>query len=201
MPGTDPGLTWQEGLAAFGVIAVVAFLVTWVLTDVLEVPRTPYIAMLFVVALGLGAGYCAWSGTSADELFTGASCGRSCGPACRWVPLVRRLPAHPRPERSRGLMLWEGLVYASRRPCCLPPVLAVWRACDAGLGERRLGWSAPRHGDRGSLVDPGNTKTGGSARSGGRPVGPGGLWRAGGRVLASANAARSWPASCSMVSC
>ena len=56
MPITDPGFTWQEALWAFGVIAVVAFLVTRVLTDLLRIPRTPYIAMLFVAALGLGPG-------------------------------------------------------------------------------------------------------------------------------------------------
>ena len=98
MPITDPGFTWQEALWAFGVIAVVAFLVTWVLTDLLRIPRTPYIAMLFVAALGLGAGYCAWSGTSAGELFTSAvgwALIAGLVAATIAVPLVRHLPAHP----------------------------------------------------------------------------------------------------------
>ena len=63
MPTADPGFTWQEAVTAFAVIAVVAFLVTWVLTDLLQISREPYIAFLLVVTLVLGAGYLAWSGT------------------------------------------------------------------------------------------------------------------------------------------
>ena len=63
MPVADPTFTWQEALAAFAVIALSAFLVTWVLTDVLKVRREPFIPMLLAVALALGAGYLAWSGT------------------------------------------------------------------------------------------------------------------------------------------
>jgi hypothetical protein len=147
MPVTDPGLTWQEGLAAFGVIAVVAFLVTWVLTDLLKVRRTPYIALLFVVAVGLGAWYCAWSGTTASELFTsGAGWALVAGLVAAAVafPLVRRLPAHPHATRGRlaGLMLWEGVVYGIAEAVLLStlPVLAVWQMCDA-LGWTDGGWA------------------------------------------------------------
>jgi hypothetical protein len=147
MPGTDAGLTWQEGLAAFGVIAVVAFLVTWVLTDVLKVPRTPYIAMLFVVALGLGGGYCAWSGTSANELVTsGVGWALIAGlvAAAVAVPLVRKLPAHPHATGRdlAELMLWEGLVYGIAEAVLLStlPVLAVWQTCGA-LGWTDGGWA------------------------------------------------------------
>jgi hypothetical protein len=142
MPGTDPGSTWQEGLAAFGVIAVVAFLVTWVLTDVLKVPRTQYIAMLFVVALGLGGAYCAWSGTSANELFTsGVGWALVAGliATAVAVPLVRKLPAHPHATGSDlvGLMLWEDWSTASRRPCCFP-------RCPSSPSGRRATRSAGR---------------------------------------------------------
>ena len=147
MPGTDPGLTWQEGLAAFGVIAVVAFLVTWVLTDVLKVPRTPYVAMLFVVTLGLGAGYCAWSGASPNELLTsGIGWALVAGliAAAVAIPLVRRLPTHPHATGSDlvGLMLWEGLVYGIAEAVLLStlPVLAVWQTCDV-LGWTDGGWA------------------------------------------------------------
>ena len=105
MPITDPGFTWQEALWAFGVIAVVAFLVTRVLTDLLRIPRTPYIAMLFVAALGLGAaGYCAWSGTSAGELFTSAvgwALIAGLVAATIAVPLVRHLPGASPRDRVR----------------------------------------------------------------------------------------------------
>jgi len=147
MPRADPGFTWEEALAAFGLIVVVAFLVTWVLTDLLRIPRTPYIAMLFVVAVGLGAGYCAWSGSSANELFTsGVVWALVAGlvAAAVSVPLVRKLPAHPHANGSDlvGLMLWEGLVYGIAEAVLLAtlPVLAVWQTCDA-LGWTDGGWA------------------------------------------------------------
>jgi hypothetical protein len=147
MPSADPGFTWEEALAAFGLIVVVAFLVTWVLTDLLRIPRTPYIAMLFVVAVGLGAGYCAWSGSSANELFTsGVVWALVAGlvAAAVSVPLVRKLPAHPHTNGSDlvGLMLWEGLVYGIAEAVLLAtlPVLAVWQTCDA-LGWTDGGWA------------------------------------------------------------
>ena len=147
MPSADPGFTWEEALAAFGLIVAVAFLVTWVLTDLLRIPRTPYIAMLFVVAVGLGAGYCAWSGSSANELFTsGVVWALVAGlvAAAVSVPLVRKLPAHPHTNGSDlvGLMLWEGLVYGIAEAVLLAtlPVLAVWQTCDA-LGWTDGGWA------------------------------------------------------------
>jgi hypothetical protein len=147
MPGMDPGLTWQEGLAAFGVISVVAFLVTWVLTDLLKVPRPSFIAMLFVVTLGLGAWYVDWSGTSARELFTsGVGWALVAGlvAAAVAVPLVRRLPAHPHATGTGlvGLMLWEAVVYGIAEAVLLStlPVLAVWQTCVA-LGWTVGGWA------------------------------------------------------------
>lgn len=68
MPIADPAFNWQEALAAFAIITLAAFLVTWILTDRLRIPRAPYIPMLLAVTLGLGAGYLAWSGTSPSDL-------------------------------------------------------------------------------------------------------------------------------------
>jgi len=55
------------------------------------------------------------------------------------APLVRRLPAGPRPPRSElaGRFLWEGVVYGTAEAILLAtlPVLAVWQAADA------LGWT------------------------------------------------------------
>src|SRR5512133_49253 len=70
MPVADPAFGWQEALTAFAIITVAAFLVTWILTDRLRIPRAPYIPMLLAVTLGLGAGYLAWSGTSVSELLS-----------------------------------------------------------------------------------------------------------------------------------
>jgi hypothetical protein len=142
MPIADPAFGWQEAAAAFAVIAVAAFLVTWILTDLLRIPRAPYIPMLLAVALGLGAGYLAWSGTSASDLLSsGVGWGLAAGliAAAIALPLVRQLPAHPHATGTRlvGLLLWEGLVYGIAEAVLLStlPVLAVWQA----LVE--LGWT------------------------------------------------------------
>lgn len=142
MPVPDPSFGWQDASAAFAIIAVVAFSVTWVVTDLGHVTRTPYVAILAVTTFGLAAGYIAWSGTSAADLV-----------AAGWVwgivgglvavavvmPLVRRLPAGRRPEGAQlvGRLLWEGIVYGTAEGILLAtlPVLAVWQAAEA------LGWT------------------------------------------------------------
>ena len=142
MPVADPTFTWQEALAAFAVIALSAFLVTWVLTDVLKVRREPFIPMLLAVALALGAGYLAWSGTPLSELVrSDVGWGVAAGliAAAIALPLVRRLPPHPHATGTKlvGLMVWEGAVYgvAEAILLCTLPVLAVWQ------GLAALGWT------------------------------------------------------------
>jgi hypothetical protein len=147
MPVADPAFSWQEALAAFAIIAVAAFLVTWLLTDRLRIPRAPYIPMLLAVTLGLGVGYLAWSGTSpSDLLASGVGWGLAAGliAAAVALPLVRRLPAHPHATGTRlvGLLLWEGLVYGIAEAVLLStlPVLAVWQAL-VDLGWTDGGWA------------------------------------------------------------
>ena len=70
MPVADPSFGWQEALAAYAIVALVAFLVTWVVTDLAHVPRTPYVAVLTLTTLALTAGYLLWSGTSLTDLVT-----------------------------------------------------------------------------------------------------------------------------------
>lgn len=147
MPVADPGFSWQEAFAAFGIIALTAFLVTWVLTDLMNIRRAPYIPMLLVVTLGLGAGYLAWSGTSASELVrSNVWWGLAAGlvVAALAVPLIRRLPKHPHAVGSRlaGLMLWEGVLYGIAEGVLLStlPVLAIWQAL-VDLGWTDGGWA------------------------------------------------------------
>lgn len=142
MPLADPSFTWQDATVAFAIIAVVAFLVTWVMTDLAHVPRTPYVAILTLTTLALAVGYLAWSGTSGADLVTsGWGWGILGGLVAAAVvaPLVRRLPTGPRPQGSRlvGRLLWEGVVYGTAEAILLAtlPVLAVWQATDA------LGWT------------------------------------------------------------
>lgn len=52
MPVADPAFGWQEAVAAFAIITVAAFLVTWILTDLLRIPGAPYIPMLLASCSG-----------------------------------------------------------------------------------------------------------------------------------------------------
>ena len=70
MPVADPSFGWQEAAAAFVIIAVVAFLVTWVVTDFEHVSRTLYVAILALTTFALAGGNLAWSGTSLRDLVT-----------------------------------------------------------------------------------------------------------------------------------
>jgi hypothetical protein len=142
MPVADPSFGWQEALAAFAVISVVAVLVTWIVTDLGHVSRTPYVAILTLTTLALAAGYLVWSGTSLAELVTaqwGWGILGGVAAAGLVVPLVRRLPSGPRPEGPQlfGRLLWEGVVYGTAEGLLLAtlPVIAVWQTVDA------LGWT------------------------------------------------------------
>ena len=142
MPIADPSFGWQEALAGFAVISVVAFLVTWVVTDLAGVTRTPYIAVLAFTTIALAGGYLAWSGTAVTDLVaTGWGWGVLGGlvAAASVAPLVQRLRVGPRPHGAElaGRLLWEGLVYGTAEAILLAtlPVLAVWQAADA------LGWT------------------------------------------------------------
>lgn len=151
MPVADPTFAWEEAFPSFVIIAASAFLVTWVLTDLLRIPREPYIAMLLAVALGLGVWYVAWSGTSVSEPFSSdPGWGLAAGliAAAIALPLIRRIPPHPHAVGTRlvGLMLWEGVFYGIAEAVLLStlPVLAVWQA----LVD--LGWTGSVWADIGS---------------------------------------------------
>jgi hypothetical protein len=128
-------------MLAFAVIALAAFLVSYVLTDRMHVRRAGYVAALSLVSLGLGAGYLAWSGTALRELvLEGWAWGLLAGLVAAAVifPLVRRLPSGPRGTgATTGTLLWEGLAYGTAEAVLLAtlPVLATWQA------TRDLGWS------------------------------------------------------------
>ncbi|MGZ8565544.1 MAG: hypothetical protein ACXWXS_00665 [Actinomycetota bacterium] len=147
MPVAEQAFGWQEALAAFAVIVVVAFLVTWIVTDLLRVPRAPYIGILACAAFGLGVGYVAWSGTPASDLVTrrwGWALAAGVVAAAAAFPLVRRLPSrpHPRGVRLGGMLLWEAVVYGPAEGLLLAtlPVLAVWQA-SSDRGWTTGGWA------------------------------------------------------------
>jgi hypothetical protein len=144
----DPSFGWQEAVAAFAIIAVVAFLVTWITTDRRTVPRASYIAILAFVTLGLGAGYLAWSGTALSDLVTpawGAAIAVGLVVGGAMAPGLRRMPHDARPEGGplAVALVWEGLVYGTAEAILLAtlPALAVWQAANA------LGWTGSTWAD------------------------------------------------------
>ena len=142
MPVADPSFGWQEAMAAYLVLLIGAFAVTWLVTDVFGVGRSLYIGVLGLVVVGLGASYLVWSGTSFADI-TGSSLvwGLVAGLVVAGVvtPLVRRLP---RGEGAHGLrraelFAWEDVVYGIAEALLLAvyPVLMIWQAGAA------LGWT------------------------------------------------------------
>ncbi|HEX5949558.1 MAG TPA: hypothetical protein VFZ96_01025 [Actinomycetota bacterium] len=147
MPAADAAFGWVEATIAFLTIALVGFLVSWVVTDRLHVPRTPYVAILTGAALALAAGYLAWSGTSLEDLLVEDwALGVVAGvvTAAVVVPMVRRLPVGPHPAGGAlaGAFAWEGVVYGIGEALLLAtlPVLALWHAAaDLGWTDGALG--------------------------------------------------------------
>jgi hypothetical protein len=146
MPAPEAAFGWQEAILAFGVIAFAAFLVTWVITDLLHVTRTPYIAILALTVGALLSGYLVWSGTSLDELITSNwAWGITAGVVAAGIatPLIRRLPSEPHPLGARSVetIAWEGVVYGAAEAVLLAtlPVLAIWQAT-GDVGWTDGGW-------------------------------------------------------------
>jgi len=138
MPVADPSFGWQEAIAGYFVMMVAAFAVTWLVTDVLGLRRTPYIAVLALTVVSIGAWYVAWSGTSLAEitssnlawsLITGLVV------AVAVTPLIRRLPQGRRTHglRRAGLFAWEDVAYGVAEALLLAvyPVLTIWQAATA----------------------------------------------------------------------
>lgn len=150
MPTPDPRFGSTDAVLALAAIALVAFLVSWVVTDVLGVRRTPYVAALAVVVGGLGGAYLAWSGTSLAELVTdGWALGIAAGLVAGGLatPLVRRVsPGEPAGGgRLVVALAYEGVLYGAAEAVLLAtlPALAVWQAMtDAGRDADTLGRGA-----------------------------------------------------------
>jgi hypothetical protein len=152
-------MSWWMTLAALGILAVSAFLVSWLLTDVLRLPRAVYLAGLMVVTGALTIGYLTWSGTDAVAFVThnwawglvGAIV--SGGFLARAVDVGANRSGLPRPSRRgiarmSGLLVWEGLFYGAAEGLLLSalPVLAAWQTFHL------LGWTDTTAGAIGSGV-------------------------------------------------
>jgi hypothetical protein len=150
MPVVDTPFAWFEVLFEFAVLALAAFLVTWLITDVLDIGRSWYIAILTLMVLGLSVAYLGWADLSAADLVTSnAGWGALAGVIAAAVvfPLVRKLPSSPHAHGGRlGVqLLWEGGVYGIAEALLLAtlPVLVIWQGVPDAAGEfgwQRLGW-------------------------------------------------------------
>ncbi len=159
MPLPDPSLSWWMTLAALGVITTAAFLVSWLCTEVLHLPRAVYLATLMILTGVLAYGYLAWSGTDGIAFISahwgwgvlGAALSGLAGFAAVLAGARRRgLPAPPRrrPVRAVGEMIWEGLLYGAAEGMLLSvlPVLAAWQTFAL------LGWTDTAFGAIGSGI-------------------------------------------------
>jgi hypothetical protein len=153
MPLPDASMAWWMTLSAVGGLAVAAFLVSWVLTDVLHLPRAAYLAALMAVTGALTYGYLAWSGTDAaafvthnwqwgllGALVSGALTAQGIITGANRAGLP--VPAGRRGTSLAGLLVWEGLLYGAAEGLLLSalPVLAAWQSFHL------LGWTATTPG-------------------------------------------------------
>lgn len=159
MPVPGASIDWWMTLSALGVIAVVAFLVSWVLTDVLRLPRAAYLTALMVVTAAATYGYLAWSGTDAWAFVSrnwvwgivGAVVSGGIGAgAIMTAANRRRVPraAHRSMLATTETLVWEDLLYGAAEGLLLSalPVLAAWQSFQL------LGWTGTTAGDVGSGV-------------------------------------------------
>jgi hypothetical protein len=152
-------MAWGGALIWFGVIAISAFLIAWVVTDLLKFGRTLYVGLLAVLTGGLTYGYLAWSGTDAvgflrDHWAWGLlGAALTAGMNLELIRLMLRRGRLHAPQGmslhgpSRGAqVLWEDVIYGASEGVLLSvlPLLALWQAFD------RLGWTTAWAGKLGA---------------------------------------------------
>ena len=129
---TGTTIDWGGALLWLGGIAGGAFLISWVLTDLLRVRRVAYVAALALVTGGLTAGYVAWSGSGAGFWVDGWAWGLlgAVLAGTLLALMVSRVPgAREARQAGAAASLWEGLVYGSAEGLLLSvlPVVATWQ--------------------------------------------------------------------------
>jgi hypothetical protein len=135
MPAPEAAISWLGSLTWLLAIIVAGFLVTWVLTDLLGMRRTPYILPLALVTGGLTWGYLSWSDTGLGRFMTNRWGWGVIGAAVTGTILAAMMRAQqggPRPRgwSLAGILLWEGVVYGTAEGLLLSvlPVLVTWQA-------------------------------------------------------------------------
>lgn len=135
LPGIDPvaGMLW---LAA---IAVASFLVSWLATDRLGIPRMPYVGLLTLVTGALTVAYLLWSGAGPafwTHSWVWGLLGAVVAGGLLVVAVSRRtLPGPSHHETGPVLIVWDAVVYGATEGLLLSvlPVAVVWQAF-AGAG-------------------------------------------------------------------
>jgi len=132
-------IDWVDALAWLAGIAAGAFLVSWILTDILHLRRAPYVGALAALTVGLTAGFVDWSGLGADfwsHHWPWGLLGAAIAGAFL-AAMVSRIPAPRIGELRPGASGWEGVVYGTTEGLLLSvlPVAATWGAFSA------LGWT------------------------------------------------------------
>jgi hypothetical protein len=138
MPTAATSISWLGAVGWLSAIAAASFLVAWVLTNRLEVRRTPYILALALVTGGLTWGYLAWSDTSLSGFATdhwGWGLAGAAVAGAILAVLSRHQPSGPRSKgwRLAATLAWEGVVYGTTEGLLLSvlPVLVTWQALAA----------------------------------------------------------------------
>jgi hypothetical protein len=134
MPTAAISISWLGALGWLAAIAAASLLVAWVLTGLLGVRRTPYIAALALVTGGLTVGYLAWSDTGLASFATNRWAWGLAGAVVVGALLARLSRHQPSGRRSQGWRLvatlaWEGVVYGMTEGLLLSvlPVLVTWQ--------------------------------------------------------------------------
>jgi hypothetical protein len=137
----DGSLSAQHGLVWLLGTTVAAFIVSWVVTDIAHVRRTPYVAFLALVTAALTWSYLSWSGAGASFWSFRWAIGIVGGVVAGAV-LVLQARKIPRSTHADGaglvrLFAWEDVVYGAAEGVLLSvlPVAMAWQVA------RSLGWT------------------------------------------------------------
>jgi hypothetical protein len=136
-----PVAGWESSLSWLIGVGMAAFLVTWVLTDRLDVHRAVYVGALAVLTAGLSAGYVVWASAGGDvwgnRWLWGILAGVLAGVLLD-VMVSRMIPRRIGGHVGSAQFAWETAVYGVAEGLLLSvlPVLITWQIFAA------VGWTS-----------------------------------------------------------
>ena len=126
-------VSWFSGLMWLGAIALAAFLVAWIFSDLRPTTRAIYIPVLAVVTGALTAAYLIWSetGTSfwTNHWVYGVVGAVVAGTLLTIVLNRERIPGLKPHDITASTIAWDGIVYGAAEGLLLSvlPVLVTWQ--------------------------------------------------------------------------